>query len=115
MIRIGAGKEVDGGGYGVTEITEEDTWTPTIVGPDTAPGMPALVPVSTVITGSAVVTAQTRRGSGDWQDLGDTAGSSNYSTLLKSADALALFPGHEYRVGIKTGNLNGGSAVITIG
>lgn len=115
MIRIGAGKEVDGGGYGVTTITAQDTWTPTIVGPDVAPGMPAFIPVETVITGGAIVTAQTRRGSGAWIDMGDTAGVANAATLLKPFDGLILSPGREYRVGVKTGNLNGGSAVITVG
>lgn len=115
MIRIGVGKEVDGGGYGVTTITEEDTWTPTIVGPNAAPGMPAFIPIGTVITGGAIVTAQTRRGSGDWIDMGDTAGVANAATLLKPFDGLILSPGREYRVGVKAGNLNGGSAVITIG
>ena len=115
MIRIGVGKEVDGGGYGVTEITEEDTWTPTIVGPNAAPGMPAILPVSTVITGGAIVTVQAKRGSGDWIDIGDTAGVANAATLLKPFDGLVIFPGWSFQVGVKAGNLNGGSAVITVG
>lgn len=115
MIRIGAGKEVDGGGYGATTITTEDTWAPTLVGPSAVPGVTAFIPVGTVITGSAIVTVQTRRGSGAWQDIGDTAGASNGGTVLKPFDAIIVAPGREYRIGIKTGNLNGGSAVVTVG
>lgn len=105
------------GGIGSTAtLTEEDTWTD-VIGPAGGSGLPALVPVNTVITGAAIVTAQTRvAGSSDaWQDIGDTAGASNGGTLLRPCSVLAIFQNREYRFGIKTGSLNGGSATITVG
>ena len=97
-------------------LTAENTWTD-VIGPAGGSGLPALVPVNVVVTGAAIVTAQTRvAGSSDaWQDIGDTAGGSNGGTLLRPCSTLAIFQRREYRVGIKTGNLNGGSAVITVG
>lgn len=99
-------------------INAQNTWTDEYRLPGGVGGQ-VMVPVTVEITGGAVVTVQARRPGEAWatdaHDLGDTAGVANGGTLLKPTSGVTWFSGWYIRAGVKTGALNGGSAVVAIG
>ena len=98
-------------------ISTQNTWTDEYYLPGGVGGQ-VFVPVTVKITGGAVVSLQARRPGEAWvdaHDLADTSGVANGGALLRPAGGVLWFSGWYIRLGIKTGALNGGSAVVAIG
>lgn len=78
-------------------------------------GVPSYVPMIIKPAGGAVVTVQVKAPDAEaWEDVGDTAGAVNGTTVNPVSTAM-LFGGWRLRAGVKTGSLNGGSATVRLG
>lgn len=97
-------------------ISSENTWTDVIYVPGDTGGTTPLAFRVTAMTGTPVFTIQVR-GSGetDWQDLANSIGTVNGGTKIKPVGVVMALTRHEYRAGVKTGELNGGTISITFG
>lgn len=110
-------------GGGVTKKTAtldaQNTWLPTFTAPSGPAGAVFVLPIRiNVLTGAPVVTIQAKgsdEADTEWLDYMDTAGSVNGGLLLKYVDMVPVTSGYDYRVGVKTGAIGGGSVKITYG
>lgn len=97
-------------------ISAENTWTDVITVPGDIGGTTYIAFRVTAITGSPVYTIQVRGiGETDWQDLANSIGTVNDNTKIKPVGVVVGLTGHEYRAGVKTGQLNGGTMTIVFG
>lgn len=100
-------------------LSAENTWLPTFVAPSAPAGAVIVVPVRIkVISGTPIVTVQAKgsdEASTEWLDYMSTDGLANNGTVLKYVDLIPTTSGYDYRVGVKTGNIGGGSVKIIYG
>lgn len=100
-------------------ISAENTWLPTFQAPNGSDGSIFAWAIRIkVISGAPVVTIQVKgadEAATEWLDYMSTDGIVNGGTQLKYVDLVPVAAGLQYRIGVKTGQIGGGSVKITYG
>lgn len=100
-------------------LNAQNTWLPVFTAPSGADGSVFAWPVRIkVISGTPVVTVQTKgadEADTEWLDYMSTDGAVNGGTALKFVDIVPVVASWQYRIGVKTGQIGGGSVKVTYG